>query len=68
MTARTFAALVAAGRIDDARALIERQKAQVKFAPDTIMRTASGGVLCTRRGTVVEQDTGGTWRLKVESK
>jgi hypothetical protein len=55
--------LVNAGKIKEALAIVEAQKAKVKYAPDTI-RVVKGEARFTKRGKLVEQGKDGIWRLK----
>lgn len=63
MTAEDFRNLLKAGKINEARNLLEVETAKAKFAPDTVTMK-KGEVTITRRGKEIEQDAEGNWRLK----
>jgi len=62
-----FMDLIKAGKIEEARALIEAQKAKVKYSPDTVTVTKGKPARFTKRGKAVELDKSGNWRLKPKS-
>ena len=55
--------LIKEGRLEEARALVEAQKAKVRFAPDTIS-VIKGTARFTKKGKPVERGEDGNWRLK----
>jgi hypothetical protein len=62
--AQVFSDLIRAGKIDEARKMLDAEKLKAEFEPDTITKEADGKVIVTRRGKEVEQDSEGNWRLK----
>lgn len=63
MSQDAYMALLKAGRIAEARAMLEVEIEKARFAPDTTT-AKDGTVTFTRRGKEVEQDADGYWRLK----
>ena len=56
-------ALIKAGKIDEARAMLQAEKTKAEFEPDTILQAEDGSVICTKRGKTVEMDENGNWKL-----
>jgi len=61
-----FLNLVKAGRIAEARAMLEEQKLKLKFASDTIIQSPGKPIRFTRRGKPVEPDRAGGWKVKAD--
>jgi hypothetical protein len=59
-----FMELLKSGRIDEARAIIEREKADSKFSPDTVIANTGKPPRFTKKGKAVEIGEDGKWRLK----
>ena len=59
-----FMALLNEGKVDEARAMIETEKLNSEYAPDTIETTGAGKARCTKKGKAVELGGDGKWRLK----
>ncbi|MGB8844768.1 MAG: hypothetical protein WCC73_03760, partial [Terracidiphilus sp.] len=59
-----FMTLLKEGKIEEARALIETEKANSKYSPDTIVAVEGGSPQFTRKGKPVELGDNGKWRLK----
>lgn len=57
-----FTSLLNAGKIEEARALLEREKARSKFEPDTIKTGKSGEAIFYKGRRRVEQNTSGDWQ------
>jgi len=62
-----FMDLLKSGKIDEARAIIEGQKADSKFSPDTIVGLSGKSARFTKKGKAVEIGEDGKWRLKASS-
>ena len=63
MKTEEFTALVRAGRVDEARIVLETARRRVKFAPDTLT-VGPSGLIRTRRGKEVECDQEGRWHIR----
>jgi len=59
-----FMDLIKEGKLEEARALIERQKVKMKYAPDTISVVNGKPPRLTKKGKLVELGEDGNWRLK----
>jgi len=59
-----FMDLIKEGKIEEARALVEAQRAKVKYAPDTISVVKGKPARFTKKGKPVELGEDGSWRLK----
>jgi hypothetical protein len=62
-SAEDFMALLNAGKINEARALLEREKEASKFAPDSAKTGKSGEAVFYRGRRRVEQNAAGEWQL-----
>ena len=62
-----FMDLLKSGKIDEARAIIEGQKADSKFSPDTVVANTGKSARFTKKGKAVEIGEDGKWRLKAAS-
>ena len=58
-----FMDLIKERKFEEALALVEAQRAKVKYAPDKIS-IVKGTARFTKKGKPVEQDKDGNWRLK----
>jgi hypothetical protein len=58
-----FMDLIKEGKLEEALALVEAQKAKVKYAPDKIT-VVKGTARFTKKGKPVERGEDGNWRLK----
>ncbi|NTJ68655.1 hypothetical protein G6M50_30910 [Agrobacterium rhizogenes] len=58
-----FMALLNAGKINEARALLDREKEASKFAPDSVKTGKSGEAEFYRGRRRVEQNAAGEWQL-----
>ncbi|MGY5780306.1 hypothetical protein [Rhizobium sp. LEGMi135b] len=56
-------ALISAGKIEEARALLEQEKARAKFEPDTVKTGKSGEAIFYKGRRRVEQGPSGDWQL-----
>jgi len=56
-------ALIKAGKIDEARAMLKAEVIKAEFEPDTILQAEDGSVICTKRGKTVEMDEKGKWKF-----
>lgn len=63
-----FMALLQAGKIDEARALLAREKKASKFEPDTISTGKSGEAVFYKGRRRVEQNSAGEWQLVPKKK
>ena len=59
-----FMDLIKEGKIKEARALVEAQRAKVKYAPDTISVVKGKPARFKKKGKPVELGEDGNWRLK----
>jgi len=59
-----FMTLVQEGKIEEARALIETQRAKLKYSPDTIRAAKGKPPRFTKKGKRVELGDNGKWRLQ----
>ena len=59
-----FMTLVEEGKIEEARALIEAQRAKLKHSPDTIRVVKGKPPRFTKKGKPVELGDDGKWRPK----
>jgi hypothetical protein len=59
-----FMTLVKEGKIEEAHALIETQRAKLKYSPDTIRAVKGKPPRFTKKGKSVELCDDGKWRLK----
>jgi hypothetical protein len=59
-----FMHLIKEGKIEEARALVEAQKAKVEYSPDTITAAKGKPARFTKKGKPVELGEDGNWRLK----
>jgi hypothetical protein len=55
--------LINEGKIEEARALVEGQRAKGKYAPDTISVVKGKPARFTKKGKYVELGEDGNWRL-----
>jgi hypothetical protein len=62
-----FMRLIERGKIKEARAMLEREKADLRYAPDSVVRTSGEPDRFTRSGQPVELGIDGKWRLKIVS-
>lgn len=61
-----FMALVEAGKIKEAKAMLEAEKVKAEYEPDTITSVVGKPPLFTKRGKPVELGDDGIWRPKPE--
>lgn len=61
-----FMALVKAGKIKEAQAMLEVEKVKAKYEPDTITSVQGKPPRFTKRGKPVELGDDGIWRPKPE--
>jgi hypothetical protein len=59
-----FMTLLQEGKIEEARALIETEKANSKYSPDTVDAVNGKPPRFTKKGKPVELGDDGKWRLK----
>jgi len=63
-TPTRFTELLKAGKVDEARAMLEAEKIKAKFAPDSITQKQGESAIFFKRGKRVEVDENGNWQLK----
>lgn len=66
-TSESFLALLKAGKIDEARDLIEREKVKAKNSPNAVLIKKDGTAKFTHKGKEVLPDSDGGWYFKNKS-
>jgi len=61
--AEIFMALVKAGKIDEAQAMLKAEKIKAKYSPDTIEQKTGEPARFTKKGKTVELGTDGNWHF-----